>query len=421
MWLSAVVVPLAAVGCAGETGDGFRVDDRERDAASCGTGDDNTSCPGAALFAIAGNPSAREFAVVWQGSYERTGLGAPVVYARRFDARTGKARGRSVTLPGVAAGYSLMVAHDPHTRTYAVAAQDAGAGGDAPLPPVRFQRFTHALRPVGSPLDLGSWALKALAVEPGGRVAVVGAENQRAINGGARPPGPPLRLRVETLDARDRSLRVERRPGPSPDTLFAGDTQAAYDPAARALLVSWTPLGPGSDEAIRVERVGPGRDGGVLSVPAPRLEPASGGSSLACNGARGDCAIVYPARTASRALLGDLYARRLEHGGRAAGPPVRIARGVRGTFGAAAHGAGYTVGWNEGLIQAPVRAHAVVARLSGAPARTQTLLDDELPGPAAMAGGAGTATDLLVWRPLSGDQGSAQLFGRILRVSDPPE
>ena len=416
-WLAAVTVGVVVSGCAGEkTGDGFRVDDRERDAESCGTGDDNTSCPGARQFAIAGNPLRREFAVVWQGEYERKGLGAPVVYARRFDAVSGKARGPSVPLSGVAVGGGVALAYDTTTHTYVVASQDAGPGADAPLPPVHLQRFSDEFRPRAAARDLGSWALKSLAVEERGRVAVVGAENQYAVNGGPRPPGPPLRLRVQTLDARDGTVSVEHRAAPDPTDLFARDVRAAFDPAARALLVVWTPLGPAPPDAIRVERFGPGHAGGALELRAPRGQPAIGDSNLTCNGARGDCLLAYPVSPSQRTPLPDLNAVLLQHGGRSAGVPFRLARESRGAIGAGAHGAGYTIGWSVGLVKAPVTTRVAVARVAGAPPRVETLLDDELPGPAMLGGGASTATDLLVWNPPSGDQGSSQLFGRVLRV-----
>src|SRR5206468_11430659 len=114
--------------------------------------------------------------------------------------------------------------------------------------------------PVGAPRALGPWTPHALAVEPAGRVAVVGAEHEGPVNSttaaGRRAP------RVETLDAHSRTISVARRREPHTD--YPGGVTATYDPASRSALVAWLPL-PSSD--IRIERIRPDGRGGTRTLP----------------------------------------------------------------------------------------------------------------------------------------------------------
>jgi hypothetical protein len=216
------------------------------------------------------------------------------------------------------------------------------------------------------------------------------------VRGGGRPA-----LRVETLDAHDRTISVTRR-GDYFD--YPGGLAATYDAVSRSVLVAW--LRPASSE-IRIDRIGTDGRADASSVPLltednpmPRGEFA-----LACNRLRRDCLLLYAVNPEG---LSDLYIQRLAQGGRPSGYPGRIATDTGGGIGAAATRAGYAVAWDQGAITGPLTRRVIVAHLGAPGTHPQRTFDRKLPGPAQYTGA------LLVWLAQTGNPSWSRIYGEIV-------
>lgn len=412
--VAAAGLVLAVSGCGSSTGGGFRVDDHERDKASCGTGEDSGDCRGVSLFRVVANPDAGEYAVIWEADYADLAHGGTQVYARRFDAGNGRPRGPSVTLPGMAGLWALGAVHDPATRSYVVASQDIGAGSDVPRPPVRVQRFSEGFEPRGSARELGNWSLKSMAIELRGRVALVGADHEQPLGAPSDPSIPPLELVVDVLDSTNRTVSRLRHRVAQHGEVFASRTHAAYSASSGRLLILWTSPTRRGPWTARVESVGANGWERTMQEPAPQDAP-NGETGIACSPTRRDCLVVYAVEPTRRSILPDLYGQALNDRGLPMGARFRIATSTRGTVGLHPAATGYAVGWNQGPIGRPTRTRVVVADVTGSSPRIVRRFDHKVDGPALLAGDPSQAAELLVSQPPSGDQGSFQLYGRVLR------
>lgn len=387
---------------------GQRLDDRTRDGNVCGTGDEDNQCPGAVEMTVVPNPRLHEYAVIWQGWYTGSMPDGVRLYGRRFDATTGQPKGPSIELAQSGLEYPFAAAYDFVTRTYVLGWQLEV--GPYSAGQVYLQRLDETLRPRSSARQLaGSWTLKTLTPEAGGRVAVTGVEHEQAFNGSPLPGIGLLTLHVETIDANDRTLLVTRREAEA--TGFAEGVSATYDSDTRSLLVAWIPaFTQQGAHYIRIDGVDASGAGTFATLPITPGVPVWQ-TNLACNPLRGDCLLLYAGGGPPPA---DLHARLLADNGRPRSDLV-VAHNTHGPIGAGATGSGYTFAWTGGAIVPPATSHVVGERLEGSPPQVTHTFDENLPGKAWLAVGGTPTASLLAWlRPVDHPQWS-QIRGEIVR------